>query len=71
MMLMDTSEQVSLGPCATINLPALRHNLEVVQKLSPESKIMAVIKADAYGHGMLPVAKALHDVDMLAVARIS
>ncbi len=68
---MDNSGRNSLGPCATIDLSALRHNLGIVRKLSPASRVMAVIKADAYGHGMLPAARALHDVDMLAVARIS
>ena len=68
---MDKSGPDGLGPCATIDLSALRHNLGIVRKFSPASRIMAVIKADAYGHGMLPVAKALREADMLAVARIS
>ena len=70
-MSLNKSGQASLGPCATINLLALRHNLKVVRKLCPDSSIVPVIKADAYGHGMLSVLEALHDVDMLAVARIS
>ena len=54
----------------TIDLPALRHNLAVVRNLCPRSKIMAMIKADAYGHGLLPVAQALADADGFAVARL-
>jgi alanine racemase len=42
---------------AEIDLAALRHNLGVVRRaLEPRTKIMAVAKADAYGHGALPVA---------------
>ncbi len=54
----------------TIDLVALRHNLAVVRQLCPRSKIMAMIKADAYGHGLLPVARALVNADGFAVARL-
>ena len=55
---------------ATIDLTALAGNLEVVRRLCPRSRIMALVKADAYGHGLLPVAKALTTADGLAVARL-
>jgi alanine racemase len=55
---------------ARIDLAALRHNLAQVRHLCPTSQVMAMVKADAYGHGLLPVAKALHDADGLAVARL-
>ena len=42
-----------------IDLGALRHNCQLANELSPESKTMAVIKADAYGHGAVKVAQAL------------
>ena len=58
-------------PQATIHLGALRNNLAQVRQYAPGCRVMAVIKADAYGHGLLPVAQALHtEVDMLAVARL-
>lgn len=58
-------------PIATIDLTALRHNFAVVQRYAPQAKIMAVVKADAYGHGMLPVAQALAGLtDAFAVARL-
>jgi alanine racemase len=54
---------------ATIDLGAIRHNLGVVRRFAPRSKVMAAIKADAYGHGAVPVARALgDDVDCFAVA---
>jgi len=56
-------------PIAEIDLNALRHNLDIVKKLAPSSKVMAVIKADAYGHGAITVAQALNDADAFAVAR--
>ena len=58
---------------AEINLDAIAHNMQQIRKaVSSNSKIMAVVKADAYGHGFLQVAKTLIDnhADMLAVAVI-
>ena len=56
---------------ATIDLAALRHNLGQVRRHAPRSKVMAAIKADAYGHGAIPVARALEDaVDAFAVAAL-
>lgn len=55
---------------AEINLSALRDNLAVVRRLCPHSRLMAVVKADAYGHGLLPAAKALDGADGFAVARL-
>jgi len=56
---------------ATIDIGALRNNLEVVRRLAPKSRVMAVIKANAYGHGLLAAARALGSADALAVARLS
>jgi alanine racemase len=55
---------------ATVDLSALTHNLGVVRRLAPRSKVMAAVKADAYGHGAVPVSRALESagVDALAVA---
>jgi len=55
---------------AHINLTALAHNFARVRKAAPDSKIMAVIKANAYGHGMIQVAKALAEADAFSVARL-
>ena len=46
---------------ATIELAALRHNLDIVRGCAPKSRVLAVIKAAAYGHGALRVARALAD----------
>ena len=53
---------------AIINLAALRHNLQRARQLAPHTRIMAVVKANAYGHGIAPVAQALHETDAFAVA---
>ena len=55
---------------ATIDIGALRHNLQVVRRLAPRSRVMAVIKANAYGHGLITVARALESADAFAVARV-
>src|SRR5487761_2001346 len=52
---------------ARFRLSALRHNLGVVRRCAPKSLIWAVVKADAYGHGLLRAAHALSDADGYAL----
>jgi len=54
----------------TVDLAALEHNFKQVQKYSVNSHIMPVIKANAYGHGMLQVADVLDEADGFAVAQL-
>jgi alanine racemase len=61
---------MGFAPQALIDHAALRHNLRRVRKAAPESHVWSVIKADAYGHGLLRVAAALRGSDGFAVARI-
>ncbi|EGO64286.1 alanine racemase [Acetonema longum] len=56
---------------AQINLAAIRHNLQQVkQTIAPGVRIIAVVKSNAYGHGAVPVSRALLEAgaDSLAVA---
>ena len=55
---------------AEINLSALQHNLQVA-RASTQAKIMAVVKANAYGHGMIEISRALSSCDGFAVATIN
>jgi alanine racemase len=50
-----------------INLSALQNNLAVARQRAPHSRIMAVIKANGYGHGLLRVARALAGAEGFAV----
>lgn len=61
-----------MGPTARVDLSALVHNLSVVRRYAPDSRVWAVVKANAYGHGMIACSRALlgAGVDGLAVARI-
>jgi len=52
---------------ATISLSALEHNLAVAKSKAPQSKIMAVVKANGYGHGLLNAAKGLKAADGFAI----
>ncbi len=61
---------MGLGPQAFIDLSALEHNLQRVRASAPNSRVMAMLKANAYGHGMLTVANTLKDADSFAVARV-
>tara|TARA_Y100001935_G_C17299538_1_gene508277 strand:+ start:1039 stop:2118 length:1080 start_codon:yes stop_codon:yes gene_type:complete len=56
---------------AEINLDALHHNLNIAKKYTSGSKIIAVVKSMAYGHGATQIASSIEkDVAMLAVARV-
>jgi len=58
---------------AEINLANLEYNLNQVRiRLNPGTKVMVTVKADAYGHGLIPVARRLVSakVDFLGVASI-
>ncbi|MFQ6006032.1 MAG: alanine racemase, partial [Woeseia sp.] len=61
---------MSFGARALIRLGALKHNLQVIRDKAPGTRVMAVIKANAYGHGIVEVAGALSGADSLAVARL-
>lgn len=61
---------MSFGARAVIRLDALQHNLNTLRDSVPDARIMAVVKANAYGHGLSAVAAALDDVDSFAVARL-
>ena len=58
---------------AEVDLDAIRHNIsEMRRQIGKDAKLLAVIKADAYGHGAVPVAEALEDLsDCYAVAHLS
>ena len=59
----------SAGPTARIDPGALAHNLAAVRARARASRVLAVVKADAYGHGAVRAARALSEADGLAVAR--
>ncbi len=55
---------------AEIDLSAIRYNLQQIKKLT-QKRVIAVVKANAYGHGMVEVSRAIADlVDMFAVATL-
>ncbi len=55
---------------AVIDTGAFAHNLARARMLAPASKVLAVIKANAYGHGIVTAAEALAGADAFAVARL-
>ena len=61
------------GAIAEINLSAIANNLKIVQKISKDRPVIAVVKADAYGHGCKEVSKRLirEGASYLAVAYTS
>ena len=55
---------------ATVDLGAFRHNLRVVRRHAPRSRVFAVLKANAYGHGLERAARALESADGIAVLEL-
>ncbi|KPJ67488.1 MAG: alanine racemase [Coxiella sp. DG_40] len=53
---------------AHIDLIALQHNYRQIRRLTSSSRIMAMVKSNAYGHGLVQIAKSLTDVDAFGVA---
>jgi alanine racemase len=56
--------------CATIHTANLAHNLSVAKSLASGSNVFAVVKADAYGHGISVVPRAFSAADGLAIIEI-
>ncbi|KFZ38843.1 alanine racemase [Shewanella mangrovi] len=57
-------------PRAEISRQALQHNLARLREVAPHSKVMAVVKANGYGHGLLNVAQCVSDADGFGLARL-
>jgi alanine racemase len=55
---------------ALIDCAALRHNLGIAKRRAPRSRVWAVVKANAYGHGLARAARALAAADGLALIEI-
>ncbi len=55
---------------AIIDLAAIRHNYQLLRQISGGKRLIAVVKADAYGHGAVEVSRALPDADAFAVATV-
>ena len=57
-------------PRVTIDASALRNNLAVVRRYAPHSRVLAAVKANAYGHGLVLAARALCAADAFGLARL-
>jgi len=53
---------------AIIDIVALQHNFKMIKSLAPKSKIMAILKANAYGHGILQMGRQLSEASCIGVA---
>lgn len=62
---------MSEAAVAIVRVDAIRRNLERVRAAASGCRVMAVIKANSYGHGLVSIARYLSDVDALGVARVS
>ena len=55
----------------TIKPKALTHNLYQVKKMAPNAKVLAMVKSNAYGHGVAAVLPALQQADGIGVATLA
>jgi len=62
---------MAFAAVAKIRSTALRHNLQRAREAAPGCPVMAVVKANAYGHGLVATARALDGADAFGVARIA
>jgi len=64
---------VRIVPIANINLDNLRYNYSTIRRKTGDAKIFAVVKADAYGHGLMPISRSLEKmgIDGFCAAVIS
>jgi alanine racemase len=62
--------RVTRAARATVDTAALQHNLRTARRLAPRARVLAVTQANAYGHGLVGCARALHEADAFAVARV-
>jgi alanine racemase len=61
---------VSSVPVVTVDSAALRNNLAVVRRFAPGARVIAAVKANGYGHGLVHTARALATADAFGVARV-
>lgn len=71
MIKLSSGKSMNLKTCVEINLNNLAYNMQAIQQKVLPSKVIPVVKADAYGHGAVPVAKRLvkEGSNIFAVAR--
>ncbi len=55
---------------ATIDISALKHNLKIARACAPQAKVWAVVKANAYGHGLARGMRGFADADGLGLIEI-
>ena len=57
----DPLEPLTVRAEAVVDLAAIRHNVAALRSRVESAQLMTVVKADGYGHGMIPVAKAARE----------
>jgi alanine racemase len=68
----ESRAPAGLPSCALVDLDAIAGNVAALRRAAPGAALMAVVKADGYGHGMLPAARAAlaGGADWLGVAQL-
>lgn len=61
---------MSFGARVVIRPDAIAANLDILKRAAPGARVIAAVKANAYGHGLVGASRALTGIDSLAVARL-
>jgi len=69
-MRMSAPPQIPTPIVARVSLAAWRHNFALLKAAAPQSRFLAVIKANAYGHGAIQAARTLAEAEAFGVARL-
>jgi len=67
---MSAPSQIPTPIVARVSLAAWQHNFALLKAAAPQSRFLAVIKANAYGHGAIEAAQTLAGADAFGVARL-
>ncbi len=63
---MDVREWEYSRVYAQIDLDAITHNLEYISRqIESHARVLAVVKCDGYGHGSVPIARAIENMEMV------
>jgi alanine racemase len=66
-----TITRMSNTPIAFVDLDAIQHNLDLARSRAPQARLLAMVKGNAYGHGVDGLVQRLQGIDAFGVARVS
>jgi alanine racemase len=66
-----TITRMSNTPIALVDLDAIQHNIDLAKSRAPRARLLAMVKGNAYGHGIDGLVQRLQGIDAFGVARVN